>query len=192
MMSSTPKNSVKPTATSAYIMPSISPFMMYWASRPASMSGSPPPCPVPRRAPTSFHAIRKDVDGRDTPGHDGSLSGHCLMRRAMRFAPLLLSRQLALAGGVFAVVPFHELAVLHHVLRDDRDGILAVIIKRDLADDRIAILHIGERGDDLLAIRTYLFDGVEDHLHRRKGEGAVGFGRIVVFLRVIFFHEELA
>ena len=38
MMSSTPKNSVKPTATSAYIMPSISPFMMYWASSPASMS----------------------------------------------------------------------------------------------------------------------------------------------------------
>ena len=35
--SSTPKNSVKPTATSAYIMPSISPFMVYWASSPASM-----------------------------------------------------------------------------------------------------------------------------------------------------------
>ena len=35
MTSSTPKNSVKPTATSAYIMPSISPFMVYWASRPA-------------------------------------------------------------------------------------------------------------------------------------------------------------
>ena len=36
--SSTPKNSVKPTATSAYIMPSISPFMTYCASSPASMA----------------------------------------------------------------------------------------------------------------------------------------------------------
>ena len=27
------------------------------------------------RASTSFRAIRKDVDGRDTPGHDGSLTG---------------------------------------------------------------------------------------------------------------------
>src|SRR5215510_9707381 len=35
MTSSTPKNSVKPTATSAYIMPSISPFMAYCASSPA-------------------------------------------------------------------------------------------------------------------------------------------------------------
>ena len=41
MTSSTPKNSVKPTATSAYIMPSISPFMTYWASSPTSM-----PCPA--------------------------------------------------------------------------------------------------------------------------------------------------
>jgi hypothetical protein len=28
---------VKPTATSAYIMPSMSPFMTYWASSPASI-----------------------------------------------------------------------------------------------------------------------------------------------------------
>ena len=37
-----------------------------------------------------------------------------------------------------------------------------------------------------------LLDGVEDHVHRGIGEGAVGLGRIVVFLRVVFFHEELA
>ena len=37
MTSSTPKNSVKPTATSAYIMPSISPFMTYWAISPGSI-----------------------------------------------------------------------------------------------------------------------------------------------------------
>jgi hypothetical protein len=40
MTSSTPKNSVKPTATSAYIMPSISPFMTYWAKSPRSMRRS--------------------------------------------------------------------------------------------------------------------------------------------------------
>src|SRR5512140_1352725 len=118
MMSSTPKNSVKPTATSAYIMPSISPFMTYCANRPRSMSLG-----------------------------LGNESG-----AARRAAPqgLLLARQLALARGVFAVVPLHELAVLHHVLRDHGDRVLAVIVDRDLADDGIAVLHVAEVGDDLL------------------------------------------
>ena len=48
---------------------------------------------------------------------------------------LLLPRQLALAAGIFAIIPFNELAVLHHVLCDDRNGILAVIVKGNFADD---------------------------------------------------------
>ena len=38
MMSSTPKKSVNPTATRAYIMPSIAPFITYCASRLADTS----------------------------------------------------------------------------------------------------------------------------------------------------------
>src|SRR6185312_16518010 len=60
---------------------------------------------------------------------------------------LLLPRQLALAGLVFAVVPLDELAVLDHVFGDDRDGVLSVIVEGDLADDGVAILHVTEIGD---------------------------------------------
>src|SRR6478609_4063526 len=98
MTSSTPKNSVKPTATSAYIMPSISPFMTYWANTPASMFET-----SPRRARhwaghPRLHPCRQDVDGRDEPGHD-----------VVVYSRILLPRQLALAAGIFAIIPFNEL-----------------------------------------------------------------------------------
>jgi len=48
---------------------------------------------------------------------------------------LLLPRQLALAAGIFAIIPFNELAVLHHLFCYDRNGILAVIVKGNFADD---------------------------------------------------------
>ncbi len=51
---------------------------------------------------------------------------------------------------------------------------------------------LAEFGDDLLAVRTDLLDRVEDHVHRGIGEGAIGLGRVVVFLRVVLLHEELA
>src|SRR6516165_3076051 len=163
MTSRTPKNSVKPTATRAYIMPSISPFMTYCANRPASM------------------ALRLYVS--DVSEKAG---------RAAGLKKLWLHRQLAFAAGIFAVVPFHELAVLNHIFGDQRHSVLAVIVERDLADDRITILDIAERGDDFLAVRTDLFDGVEDHVHRRIGERAIGLRRVGIFLSVIFFHKELA
>src|SRR6516162_6677799 len=106
MTSRTPKNSVKPTATRAYIMASISPFMTYCANRPASMALS--------------YTI---LDVSEKRG------------RAAGQQKLWLHRQLAFAAGIFAVVPFHELAVLDHIFDDQRYGILAVIIERDLADD---------------------------------------------------------
>src|SRR5215831_14514855 len=167
MTSSTPKKSVKPTATSAYIMPSISPFMTYWASRPASIAEAPAP---------NF--------GRIERGTAGSVPS--------RAHTLLLPRQLALAGGVFAIVPLDELAVLDHVFGDNRHGVLAVIIKGNLADNGVPVLHVGHLGDDLLAIGADLFDRVEDQIHGGKGEGAVGLRRVVVFLRCVFLHEELA
>src|ERR1041385_4411262 len=105
--SSTPKNKVKPTATSAYIMPSISPFMKYCARRAASMRSSRPSCPALGRASTSWSA-NEDVDGRVKPGHDAR--------------GLLLPRQLALASLVLAVVPLDEFAVLDHILGDHQIG----------------------------------------------------------------------
>src|SRR5579885_3805377 len=93
--SSTPKKSVKPTATSAYIMPSISPFVMYCASKPASIGEkSPPSCPALCRASTPCFQERRrgwhpnshkcefgilEVTSRqqptcnDKPGHDASM-----------------------------------------------------------------------------------------------------------------------
>src|SRR5690242_6915748 len=122
IMSSTPKNSVKPTATSAYIMPSISPFMTYCAKSPKSIAlNSAPSCPPSCRASTSYAKRGR----RGWPGQ----------ARPLRSEGLLLPRQLALAAGVFAVVPLDELAVLHDVFRDHRDGVLPVIVEGDLADD---------------------------------------------------------
>src|SRR3954468_15359896 len=105
---------------------------------------------------------------------------------------LFLPGQLALAAGVFAFVPLDELAVLYHVSGDHGHGILAVVVEGDFSDDRIAVLHITELVDNLLAVWTRLLDAIQDHVHRRIGEGAIGLGRIVIFLGVVSFHEELA
>ncbi len=78
------------------------------------------------------------------------------------------------------------------VFGDHRHRVLAMVVEGDLADDRIAVLHVAELVDDLLAVGTDLLDGIEDHVHRRIGEGAIGLRRVVVFLGGIFFHEELA
>src|SRR5215510_16054642 len=72
----------------------------------------------------------------------------------------LMPGQLALAAGVFAVIPFNELAVLHHVLGDDRHGVLAVIVEGDLPHDRIAIFHVRQRSNHLAAVGPDLLDGV--------------------------------
>ena len=50
---------------------------------------------------------------------------------------------LRLPRGVFAVVPLHELAVLDHVFGDHGHGVLAVVVEGDLADDGVAVLHVG-------------------------------------------------
>src|SRR5712671_6065800 len=80
---------------------------------------------------------------------------------------LFLPGQLALASGVFAFVPLDKLAVLYHVFGDQGHGILAVVVEGDFSDDRIAVLHIAEVVDDLLAVGTHLLDAIEDHVHRR-------------------------
>src|SRR5881275_2058438 len=147
MMSSTPKNSVKPTATSVYIMPSMRPFMTYWASSPTSIS-------------LILRATRRDGNaGADRPARS-----------------LFLSGELALARGVVAVVPLYELAVLDHVSSDHGHGVLAVVVERYLSDDRVALFYVGQFLNDLLTIRTDLFDRVEDQVHGGKREGAVSFG----------------
>src|SRR6516165_10297968 len=98
MTSRTPKNKVKPTATRAYIIPSISPFMTYCAKRPASIS----------------QILRWQLRRRSGNGRRGAARGR-----------LFLPRQLALAAGILAVVPFHELAVLNDIFGDNRDSVLA-------------------------------------------------------------------
>src|SRR3982074_3209036 len=108
------------------------------------------------------------------------------------FETLFLPGQFALAAGVFAFIPLDELAVLYHVFGDHGHGILAVVVEGDFSDDRIAVLHIAELIYDLLAVGTCLLDAIQDHVHRRIGEGAIGLGRVVIFLGVVVFHEELA
>src|SRR5262245_19569919 len=193
MTSSTPKNSVNPTATSAYIMPSISPFITYWARSPKVMLVGPAlahphsSCAGLARASRSSWHCRALLS--EMAGTSPAMTNGFAIKAAIA---LFLSRQLALAGGVLAVVPLNEFAVLDHVARDHRHGVLTVIVERDLADDRIAILHIGQLRDDLLAIRPGLLDGVEKHLHGRECERAIGLRRAVVFLRVVLLLEELA
>src|SRR6185437_15390558 len=176
--SSTPKNNVKPTATRAYIMPSISPFMMYCAISPASIWRT-LHRHARRRAGHRYLEINESVDGRaNKPGHHG--------RRK-----LFLSRQLALSARVLAVGPFDELAVLNHVFRNHGHGILPVIVEGDLADDGIAVLHIRECRNHFLTVGPDLVDSVEDQVHRGKSEWAIGLGRVRVVLRVVLLHEVL-
>src|SRR5664280_143685 len=105
---------------------------------------------------------------------------------------LFLPRQLALTAGIFAFVPLDELAVLNHVLGDHGYGVLAVVVEGDLADDRIAVLHITKVVNHFFAVGPDLLDGIQDHVHRRIGEGAIGLGWVVVFLGIVFFHEIFA
>src|SRR6185295_4690691 len=79
MTSSTPKKSVNPTATSAYIMPSISPFMTYWAISPAVIADSDPYAPFVMAGPAEGRvpaiSLRRaryfdKRDARDKPAHD--------------------------------------------------------------------------------------------------------------------------
>src|ERR1019366_4645317 len=69
---------------------------------------------------------------------------------------LLLPRELALSASVFAFIPFHELAVLHHVFSDQGHGILPVIVEGDIADDGAAVLYIAERRSHVLSVGTDL------------------------------------
>jgi len=67
-----------------------------------------------------------------------------------------------------------------------------VVVEGDLADDRVAVLHVTEIGDYFLAIGPDLLDRVENHVHRCIRKRAIGLRRVVVFLRAVFLHEELA
>src|SRR5262249_30264790 len=58
------------------------------------------------------------------------------------------SLQLAPARAVLAVLPHDPLAVLRHVLGDQRHRVLAVVVERHRADDGIVVLHVAERGGD--------------------------------------------
>src|SRR6185369_484219 len=96
-----------------------------------------------------IHLLKSRVwenDEASRPGRGGPLR-----------VALLLPRQLAFSAGVFAVVPFDELAVLNHISSNHRNGVLTVVIERDLADYGVAVLHVGELGSHPLAIRPDLF-----------------------------------
>src|SRR5713226_10320235 len=140
MTSSTPKNSVNPTATSAYITPSIRPLKACWRS---SSGGG--------------------------------------IRRAERLSELLELQpgQGALAGGVLRVLPEHPLAVLAHVLRDERNGILAVVVELHGPDDGVGVLGPLEPGGDLGAVGTHGLDRVDDQIGGHVGEGTVGLGGLL-------------
>src|SRR5712692_6818052 len=102
---------------------------------------------------------------------------------------LFLPGQLALAGGIFALIPLHELAVLDHVLGDNRHSVLAMIVKGYFANYRIAIFDVSEFRDNFFPIWADLFNRVENHLHSGKGKSAVGLRWIIVFLSVVLLHK---
>src|ERR1035437_9403191 len=124
---------------------------------------------------------------KETAAKPGPAWIAALARGQLTFAP-----ELALSASVFAFIPFHELAVLHHVFSDQGHGILPVIVEGDIADDGAAVLYIAERRSHVLSVGTDLLDSVEDHVHGHIGECAIGLRRVVIFLRVVLHHEELA
>src|SRR5206468_9196528 len=80
--------------------------------------------------------------------------------------------QLAATGGVLAVFPDHPFAVLHHVLRDERDDVLAVVVEAVLADDRVFVAGLAQFLDDSPAVGADLLDPVHDQAPRRARERA--------------------
>ena len=93
------------------------------------------------------------------------------------WSALFLPRQLASAGGILAVLPDHELAVLDHIGGDQGHRVLAVVVKSDLTDDQVLVLHRCKRLDHLVTIRSNPFDGVDDQLDRRVRKRSIRFGR---------------
>src|SRR5712692_7860966 len=153
MTSSTPKNSVNPTATREYITPSIRPLKACWRS---SSGGG--------------------------------------IRRAERLSELLELQpgQGALAGGVFGVLPEHPFAVLAHVLRDERDGILAVVVELHGPDDGVGVLGPLELGGDLGPVGTHGLDRIDDQIGGHVGEGTVGLGGLLEARLGVGLEELLA
>src|SRR5882672_7441204 len=118
------------------------------------------------------------------------LATYCPKRPTSTSAGLL---QLTATGGVLTVLPDHPFAVLHHVLRDERDDVLAVVVEADLADDRILVAGLAQLLDHFLALRADLLDHVHDQARRREGERAVRLGSLVVLLlRVLADEVEAA
>src|SRR6516165_5415672 len=103
-----------------------------------------------------------------------------------------LSSELALAGGVLAVLPGHPFPILNDVFGDQCHGVLPVVVERDLTYDRVSVFDLRKLGDDLPAIRTDLLDGVHQQVRGRVGKRTVGLGRGAVLLLGIFFGEELS
>src|SRR5690606_12567046 len=173
--SSTPKNSVKPTATRAYIMPSISPLTTNWPSRPRSMVGR------------SFSFAGAQARGDRALSRRIGRAG-CLGRDARA---LFEPRELALAARVLAVLPDHPLAALDGVLGGDRHGVRAVVGEGDRADDGVVVLDLGQLLDDRLAIRSDLLNGVEEQVHGGECERTIGLGRLAVTGLLVLLHEKL-
>src|SRR5437773_8412183 len=94
--------------------------------------------------------------------------------------------QLAATGSVLAVFPDHPFAVLHHVLRDEWDDVLAVVVEADLADDRVLVAGLAQLLDDFPAAGADLLDRVHDQAGRRERERAVRLRCLVVLLLRVF------
>src|SRR5262245_49446224 len=140
MTSSTPKNSVNPTAIKAYIMPSITPLNACWSN---SSTGG-------------IKALRLGL-------------------------PLLEfhTRQRPLPGCVLRVLPDHPLAILAHVLGDERDGVLTMGIELHRADDGVGVLGALELGGDLGPVRANRLDGIDHEVRGHVGEGAIDLRRLL-------------
>ena len=67
-----------------------------------------------------------------------------------------------------------------------------MVVEGNHSDHRLVIGGLVQLRADFLAIGTYVFDRVDNQNCRRVCEGAIGFRRIAVFLRVVLLDEELS
>src|SRR5712692_2632476 len=164
--SSTPKNTVNPTATMAYITPSIRPLATYW--------------------PRTLGSIQRPLHVKPSAARisDGTLCQRRSFGLRPRDVPVL--SQPPLARRILALLPHDPFAVLHDVLCDERHDVLPVVIEGDLADDRVLVFGLVQLGGHALAVGPHLFDHVHDQVCRSESERSVGFRPLVVLgLRIL-------
>src|SRR5262249_18820982 len=160
----TPKKSVNPTATKAYITPSMSPLIRYWSamSTPFTQSAYRVASRVGEgaldrvfRVGKACPRLRPGIVCAPCPRGQFATDDFAHPASGRRSFSLL---QGPLAGGIFAVFPDHPFAVLNDVFGDQRDRILAVVVEGDRSDDGVVVHDLTERIGDLRTVGPHLLN----------------------------------